>query len=71
MQSEHKRYYRESEIVTCLKEGIEGILPISRSVWRRGVKDGSFPKPVRFAERGNFWTVESIQKLINDVNSGQ
>ena len=37
-----------------------GPLPISRSSWWAGVKDGRFPKPVKLGPRITAWRVEDI-----------
>jgi prophage regulatory protein len=41
-----------------------GPLPISRSSWWAGVKDGRFPKPVKLGLRIAAWRVEDVRNLI-------
>jgi predicted DNA-binding transcriptional regulator AlpA len=41
-----------------------GPIPVSRSTWWAGVKDGRFPKPVKLGKRVTVWRVEDIRRLI-------
>ncbi|MDF3061663.1 MAG: hypothetical protein K0S06_1772 [Microvirga sp.] len=42
-----------------------GPLPISRSAWWAGVREGRFPKPVKLGPRTTAWRVEEIRELID------
>ncbi len=42
----------------------EGPIPVSKSTWWAGVKDGRFPKPVKLGSRISAWRVEDIRRLI-------
>lgn len=42
----------------------EGPIPVSRSTWWAGIKDGRFPKPVKLGTRISAWRVEDIRRLI-------
>jgi prophage regulatory protein len=41
-----------------------GPIPVSKSTWWAGVKDGRFPKPVKLGARITVWRVEDIRALI-------
>jgi prophage regulatory protein len=41
-----------------------GPLPIGRSTWWQGVRDGRYPRPVKLGPRITAWRVADIQKLI-------
>jgi prophage regulatory protein len=41
-----------------------GPIPVSRSTWWQGVKDGRFPRPVKLGKRVTVWRVEDIRRLI-------
>jgi len=41
-----------------------GLLPISRSTWLNGVREGKFPKPVKLGPKTTVWRVEDIRALI-------
>jgi predicted DNA-binding transcriptional regulator AlpA len=50
-------YIRLSEILK--------LLPISKSTWWAGVKDGRFPKPIKLGSRITAWRVEDIRDCLN------
>jgi len=39
-------------------------IPIGRSSWYAGIKEGRFPKPVSLGERTAAWRAEDIHALI-------
>jgi prophage regulatory protein len=41
-----------------------GPIPVSKSTWWAGIKDGRFPKPVKLGARITVWRVEDIRSLI-------
>lgn len=41
-----------------------GPIPVGRSTWWAGVKDGRFPKPVKLSPRITAWRAEDIRALI-------
>ncbi len=43
----------------------DGPIPVSKSTWWAGVKDGRFPKPVKLGPRITVWRAEDIQQLLN------
>jgi len=46
-----------------------GPIPVSRSTWWQGVRDGKFPKPVKLSENVTAWRVEDIRDLIDRIGS--
>lgn len=44
--------------------GPNGPIPVSKSTWWQGVKDGRFPKPVKLGARITVWRVEDIRRLL-------
>jgi predicted DNA-binding transcriptional regulator AlpA len=40
------------------------IIPISKSSWWAGVKEGRFPQPVKLGKRTTAWTISDIRSLI-------
>lgn len=42
----------------------QGPIPVSKSTWWAGIKDGRFPKPVKLGPRITAWRVEDIRELI-------
>ena len=43
-----------------------GPIPVSKSTWWAGVKDGRYPKPVKLGQRITAWRVEDIRALIEN-----
>jgi prophage regulatory protein len=41
-----------------------GPIPVSKSTWWAGIKDGRFPKPVKLGPRITAWRVDDIRALI-------
>lgn len=62
-----ERFVRLSQIIGNPKKGIEGIIPISRASWYRGVSEGRFPKPHYLGSMTAVWLMSDIQKLISDT----
>jgi predicted DNA-binding transcriptional regulator AlpA len=42
------------------------LIPVSKSTWWQGVKDGRFPKPVKLGARITAWRAEDIKLLIEE-----
>ena len=42
----------------------DGPIPVSKSTWWAGIKDGRFPKPIKLGPRTTAWRVEDIRRLI-------
>jgi predicted DNA-binding transcriptional regulator AlpA len=57
-------YLRLPQILGNPKAGIPALIPISRSAWWLGIRNGRYPKPVKLGPRTTVWTVESIRALI-------
>lgn len=43
---------------------IPALIPIGKSAWWEGVKNGRFPKPVKLGPRVTAWRVEDIKEFI-------
>ena len=41
-----------------------GPIPISKSTWWQGVKDGRFPKSLKLGPRTTVWKAEDIHALL-------
>ncbi|WJH38902.1 AlpA family phage regulatory protein [Aliirhizobium terrae] len=51
--------------------GPEGPLPISRSGFWAGVKDGRFPRPRKISARVTVWRAEDIYALLDRIEHGE
>ncbi len=55
----HEGFVRLKQIIAPL-----GPIPVSRSTWWQGVKDGRFPQPVKLGPKTTVWRVVDIRDLI-------
>ncbi len=39
-------------------------IPVSKSTWWQGIKDGRFPKPTKLGPRITVWRFEDIKALV-------
>jgi prophage regulatory protein len=64
-------YLRLAQIIGNPKSNppIPAIIPISKSSWWLGVKQGKYPPGIKISPRITFWKAEDIIKLINDLSS--
>ncbi len=51
------RFLRLNQIVPVL-------VPVGKSTWWAGVKDGRFPKPVKLSSRVTVWRASDIRALV-------
>jgi prophage regulatory protein len=42
------------------------VIPVSKSSWWAGIKDGRFPKPLKLGPRTTVWRVEDIRALLQN-----
>lgn len=47
---------------------IPPIIPVSKSTWWQGVKEGRFPKSVKLGPRTTAWRVEDIRNLMETMD---
>lgn len=47
-----------------------GPIPVSKSTWWQGVKDGRFPQPQKLGPRTTVWKVEDIRALFEAGDDG-
>jgi prophage regulatory protein len=43
---------------------LPALIPVKKSTWWQGVKDGRFPRPLKIGPRTTVWRVEDIRRLI-------
>lgn len=46
-----------------------GPIPVSKSTWWQGVRDGRFPKPIKLGPRTTVWKAEEIRALYEADDS--
>jgi predicted DNA-binding transcriptional regulator AlpA len=42
-----------------------GPIPVSKSTWWAGVKDGRFPKPTKLGPKTTVWRAQDIRELFD------
>ena len=61
-------YYREAQLVgrtaTAAREALPGILPFSHTTLWRLVRAGTFPKPIKLADRITAWRAEDVDAWL-------
>jgi len=64
------KYKKETTIPSIgflrLKQVLE-IIPVGKSTWWRGVKEGRFPPAVKLGARTTCWRVEDIRQLVEEL----
>ncbi len=62
-------FFRINQIIGDKKSEppIPALIPISRSSFWAGVKEGRYPKPIKLGKRCTAWRVEEIYAYIESV----
>ena len=45
------------------------LIPVSRSAWWAGCKNGRYPKPVKIGPRTTAWRAEDIKTLLRKLSA--
>jgi prophage regulatory protein len=63
-------YLRLKQILGTKKSNppTPAIIPIGKTSWWQGIKEGKFPKPIKLGPRITVWRVEDIRALIDKGN---
>lgn len=48
----------------------KGPIPVSKSTWWQGVKEGRFPKPQKLGPRTTVWKADDIRALFEGETNG-
>jgi prophage regulatory protein len=62
-------YIRLSQIIGNKKAGIPAILPIGRSTFLNGVREGKYPQPVKLSARSVGWKISDILELVEKLGA--
>jgi len=49
-------------------KSVLALIPISRSSWYQGIKEGRYPKAVKLSPRTSGWRKSDIIRLIGELN---
>jgi hypothetical protein len=58
------------EILGDRKKGIPPIIPLSRSAWYAGIKNGYLPQPVKIGARSVAWRASDIAAIAQKSGNG-
>lgn len=58
---------RLEQIIGNPKKGIPPILPVSKTSFYRGIREGVYPAPVKITARTAVWRVADIKALLSKV----
>jgi prophage regulatory protein len=47
-----------------------GPIPVSKSTWWQGVKEGRFPKPYKLGPRTTVWKAEDVRAMFEGLADG-
>jgi prophage regulatory protein len=47
------------------------IIPVSKSTWWAGVREGRFPKPVKLGPNTTAWRTRDIRALVDHLDSSR
>lgn len=47
------------------------VVPVGKTCWYQGIKDGIYPRPVKISQRCVAWKAEDIQVLIKEIERQQ
>jgi len=45
-------------------------IPVSKTSWYRGIKQGRYPKPIKLSPNTSAWRLDDIERLTARLNAG-
>lgn len=45
------------------------LIPVSKSTWWEGIKNGEYPAPLKISPRTSAWKVDDIRELIDKLSA--
>jgi prophage regulatory protein len=66
---EDQRFLRLPQIIGDRKARVPGIIPVSRSGWYAGIKEGRYPPPVKLSARVSAWRAIDIRALVDNLSN--
>ncbi len=46
---------------------IPPLIPVSKSTWWAGIRDGRYPRPIKLSPKVTVWRVEDVRQLIEQA----
>jgi|TARA_B110000503_G_scaffold28894_1_gene46250 prophage regulatory protein len=60
-------YVRTRDICRDNREDSQWLLPIGKSQWWEGVRQGRYPQPVKLGPRTTVWKLEDIERIAETL----
>ncbi|MDQ6962857.1 MAG: AlpA family phage regulatory protein [Mariprofundaceae bacterium] len=60
-QATKKRFMRLPEVLS--------FIPVSKTSWYRGIKQGRYPKPIKLSPNTSAWKSQDIERLIAGLSA--
>lgn len=58
--------YRLKQIIGDPKQDLQPIIPVSRTAWEDGVRDGYYPPPTYLTPGTRCWKSDDLQDIVNN-----
>jgi prophage regulatory protein len=62
-------FLRLKQIIGDKKTNTPALIPVSRSAWWSGIRNGIYPSGVKLGVRTTAWRVESIRALMATISA--
>lgn len=59
------KLYTLRQILGDKKTNTPALIPVGKTTWWNGIKDGRYPQGVKISTRRTAWRAEDIQALLN------
>ncbi|MEO5346814.1 MAG: AlpA family phage regulatory protein [Magnetococcus sp. YQC-9] len=69
MNKNPDNFLRLEQIIGNQEKGIPAMIPVSKTTWYKGVKEGRYPPPVKLSERARGWRTSDIIQCIQMNNA--
>lgn len=70
MDINEDQVYRINDLIPPKKSDRPRLLPMSRSSWWQGVKDGKYPQPIKYGPRITAWRGSDIKRFLTNGLEG-
>jgi predicted DNA-binding transcriptional regulator AlpA len=61
---DHATTFKDRSVTRIKLPPVPAIIPVSKSTWWQGIRDGRFPKAIKIGARTTAWRVEDIRALV-------
>ncbi|MFZ5811906.1 MAG: helix-turn-helix transcriptional regulator [Thermodesulfobacteriota bacterium] len=65
------QFLRLKQIIGDASRGLPPVIPVCRSTWWQGVKEGRYPAPIKLGLRCTAWKASDIRALAERLSNGE